>query len=72
MRLTILAGLITGASLAMQPGVAGHPKPKVVPMGRAVRIRFVAPWYIADNGCAASQVVRIIQPQEGPLKDRLC
>jgi hypothetical protein len=48
MRLTILAGLITGASLGMQVTLSAHIKPKVIPANSAIRIRVIAPWYMAD------------------------
>ena len=49
MRLTILAGLITGTSLAIQLALSAHIRPKVVPPNSAIRIRVVAPWYIASE-----------------------
>jgi hypothetical protein len=49
MRLTIVAGLITGASLAMQVTLSAHVRPKPIPPNSAIRIRVVAPWYIASN-----------------------
>jgi hypothetical protein len=53
MRLTIIAGLIFGASLAVQSILAAHATPK---LGRAangvgVHAHVVAPWYIASNDC---------------------
>ena len=49
MRLTILAGLITGISLAIQVALSAHTRPKVPPPNSAIRMRRVAPWYIASN-----------------------
>ena len=49
MRLTILAGLITGTSLAIQVALSAHVRPKAVPPNSAIRMRVVAPWYIANN-----------------------
>ncbi len=51
MRLTILAGLIMGASLAVQSMLGAHARTKVGPAASAVRVhgRAVAPWYIAMN-----------------------
>lgn len=49
MRLTILAGLITGTSLAIQVALSAHTRPKVPPPNSAIRMRTVAPWYIASN-----------------------
>ena len=51
MRLTIIAGLILGTSLAVQSMLAAHATTK---LGRAangigVHVRVVAPWYIAAN-----------------------
>jgi len=47
MRLTILAGLITGASLAMEVTLSAHARPKSIPPNSAIQIRVVAPWYVA-------------------------
>lgn len=49
MRLTILAGLITGAALGMQATLSAHMKPKRIPAHRAIRVRVIAPWYMASN-----------------------
>jgi hypothetical protein len=49
MRLTILAGLITGTSLAIQVALSAHNRPKVPPPNSAIRMRVVAPWYIASS-----------------------
>jgi hypothetical protein len=49
MRLTILAGLITGASLAMGATLNAHIKPKPIPPNSAIQIRVVAPYYMATN-----------------------
>ena len=48
MRMTIVAGLILGASLAVQSMLVAHARAKV---GDAVRVHAhqVAPWYIAMN-----------------------
>jgi hypothetical protein len=48
MRLTILAGLITGAALGMQETLNAHAKAKPIPANRAIRVRVIAPWYMAD------------------------
>ena len=55
MRLTIIAGLILGTSLAVQSMLAAH----AAKLGRAptavgAHVRVVAPWYIAasDRRCA--------------------
>jgi hypothetical protein len=50
MRLTILAGMITGASLAMQVAVNAHARPKPIPPNSAIQIRVIAPWYMAMAG----------------------
>ena len=51
MRLTIVAGLILGASLAVQSMLGAHARAKVGPAASAVRVQVheVAPWYIAMN-----------------------
>ena len=51
MRLTIVAGLIFGASLAVQSMLGAHAKAKVGPAATAahVHVHEVAPWYIAMN-----------------------
>jgi hypothetical protein len=51
MRLTIVAGLIMGMSLAVQAALGAHAKTKVGNAASAVRahVRVVAPWYIATN-----------------------
>ena len=55
MRLTIVAGLILGASLAVQSMLSVHTKAKVGTAATAVRVHVheVAPWYIAMNDVAA-------------------
>ena len=52
MRLTIVAGLIMGMSLAVQSTLAARAKAKVGNAASGVRThaRVVAPWYIAMNG----------------------
>ena len=66
MRLTIIAGLILGTSLAVQSILAAHASAKP---GRAatrvgVHVREVAPWYVAAGGrigdthCYPSAVTR--------------
>ena len=51
MRLTIIAGLILGASLAVQSMLGAHARAKVGQAASAVRVhgRVVAPWYIAES-----------------------
>ncbi len=51
MRLTIVAGLIMGLSLAVQSMLGAHARAKVGDAASAVRahVRVVAPWYIAAN-----------------------
>jgi hypothetical protein len=49
MRLTIIAGLILGASLAVQSMLSAHAKAKLGPAASAVRDHEVAPWYIAND-----------------------
>ena len=52
MRLTIVAGLIMGLSLAVQSMLGAHARAKVGQAASAVRVhgRAIAPWYIAING----------------------
>ena len=56
MRLTIAAGLIVGASLAVQSMLGAHARAKLGPAATAVRVHVheVAPWYIAMNHVAPS------------------
>jgi hypothetical protein len=51
MRLTIIAGLILGTSLAIQSILAAHATTKLGQPPRAVGVHahVVAPWYIAAN-----------------------
>ncbi|HLX05607.1 MAG TPA: hypothetical protein VKR28_08730 [Candidatus Binatus sp.] len=51
MRLTIVAGLILGASLAVQSMLSTYARAKAGPAATAVRIQVpeVAPWYIAND-----------------------
>ena len=73
MRMTILAGLITGAALAMQATLNAHAKPKPIPANRAIRIRVIAPWYTADaTGVLADYGIPTkeaadISPKTGPI-----
>jgi len=51
MRLTILAGLLMGLSLAVQATLGAHARTIVGHAAKAVgaREKVVAPWYIASN-----------------------
>ena len=51
MRLTVVAGLIFGLSMAIQSLVGAHARAKAGHAANAVRVHVkeVAPWYIADN-----------------------
>jgi hypothetical protein len=51
MRLTIIAGLILGASLAVQSMLGAHTAAKLgrPPSAVGVHAHVVAPWYIAAN-----------------------
>jgi hypothetical protein len=51
MRLTVIAGLILGASLAIQSMLGAHARAKVGDAASAVRshARVVAPWYVAER-----------------------
>ena len=52
MRLTIVAGLILGASLAVQSMLGAHARARLGSAASAVgvHVREVAPWYVAMNG----------------------
>ena len=52
MRLTIVAGLILGASLAIQSMLGAHARARLGSAASAARVHVheVAPWYIAMNG----------------------
>ena len=52
MRLTIIAGLILGVSLAVQSILGAHARAKVGQAASAARVhgRVVAPWYLAMSG----------------------
>ena len=52
MRLTIIAGLILGVSLAVQSILGAHARAKVGQAASAARVhgRVVAPWYVAVSG----------------------
>ena len=51
MRLSIIAGLILGTSLAVQSILAAHATTKLgrPPNAVGAHVRVVAPWYIAAN-----------------------
>ena len=49
MRLTIIAGLMVGVSLAFQSAHAVHLKATVRPAPSAASVHVSAPWYIAMN-----------------------
>jgi len=51
MRLTIVAGLIFGLTMAIQSTVAAHARAKAGHAANAIRVHVkeVAPWYIAHN-----------------------
>jgi hypothetical protein len=51
MRLTIIAGVILGASLAVHSAVGAHARAKAVHAASAVRlhVKEIAPWYVAVN-----------------------
>jgi hypothetical protein len=53
MRLTIVAGLILGLSMAIQSLVGAHSRAKAGHAANAVRVHVkeVAPWYIAQRSC---------------------
>ena len=52
MRLTIIAGLILGVSLAVQSILGAHARAEVGQAASAARVhgRVVAPWYVAMSG----------------------
>ena len=53
MRLTVVAGLIFGLSMAIQSAVGAHARAKAGHAANAVRdhVKEVAPWYIAQRSC---------------------
>ena len=59
MRLTIVAGLILGASLAVQSMLSTYARAKAGPAATAARVHVheVAPWYIAMNDVAPRATV---------------
>ena len=61
MRLTIVAGLILGASLAVQSMFSSYARAKAGPAATAARVHLheVAPWYIAND--AVPEARRISQ-----------
>ncbi len=50
MRLTIVAGLILGMSLAVQSAVGAHLRAKAGHVVSAAPVHQIAPWYVAHNG----------------------
>lgn len=62
MRLTIVAGLLAGVSLAFQSAHAAHTKAIVTHAPVAVRA-VSAPWYIATNASHSEDL-----PKAGPLR----
>jgi hypothetical protein len=58
MRLTILAGLIVGVSLAFQSAHAAHTKATVGHVPGAVRAHASAPWYTAMDAGPRGQTGR--------------
>jgi hypothetical protein len=52
MRLTIIAGLIVGASLAIQSMLGANARAKIGHAANAVRVHghAIAPWYVAMSG----------------------
>jgi len=49
MRMTIAAGLIMGVALGIQAAHDAHFKTTVSRAASVVRVRAIAPWYIATN-----------------------
>ncbi len=71
MRLTILAGLIMGVSLAIQSGIGAQARAKVA-AASASRAHAVAPWYIAENeGRGVGRVAALTQGDRGGRSERL-
>jgi hypothetical protein len=60
MRLTIIAGMILGASLAVQSMLGAHAAAKLARSanGVGVHVRVVAPWYIAANSRRCNGSIR--------------
>ncbi len=71
MRLTIVAGLIVGVSLAIQSGLGAQARAKVAAKSTS-RAHAVAPWYIAKNeGCGAGRVAALTQGDRAGRSERL-
>lgn len=70
MRLTILAGLITGAALGMQATLSAHMKPKPIPAHRAIRIRVIAPWYMAASDTTGVRGARRCEAADSVVETR--
>jgi len=53
MRLTVVAGLIFGLTMAIQSAVNAHARAKIGHAANAIRahVKEVAPWYIAQRSC---------------------
>ena len=66
MRLTIVAGLILGASLAVQSMLGAHARARLGPAASAVGVHVhgVAPWYVAMNGVVPG-VTHFAEPRVG-------
>jgi len=60
MRLTILAGLIMGLSMAVQSALNARARAKAgnAPRAVGIHVRVVAPWYIARDVGAARETLR--------------
>ncbi|HZC46397.1 MAG TPA: hypothetical protein VE243_07965 [Candidatus Acidoferrum sp.] len=60
MRLTIVAGLIMGLSMAIQSAMNAHARAKAGNASSAVgiHVRVVAPWYVAQNVLSAPSAQR--------------
>lgn len=68
MRLTIIAGVILGTSLAVHSAVSAHARAKALHAATAVRahVKEIAPWYLALN----DHSLRSLRPRPVPLPSR--
>ena len=56
MRISIMAGLILGTSLAIQSMIVAHSKVVHAVSAVRVHVKVVAPWYVAANDGSAAAV----------------
>ena len=63
MRLTIIAGLILGTSLAIQSILAAHAAAKLgrAPSGVGIHAHVVAPWYVAASDRRGAERLGVVR-----------